>query len=147
MKTTKIVLLAFAALLIGIGARVVSAVTTGNEWFPLQTYHGGVVHVPITKTAAFTLANTEHAYDLNSSGGAYTVSLPNSTTDTPADGQCWTARLTVAGNAVTFSPSAVGDLLNGTQGGYNGMDALGDSLTICYDAETTNYNFQSRYIN
>lgn len=138
----------FALALAGLCARGVSAVTTGNEWFPLQTYHGAEVHVPITKTAAFTFGLTEYRYDISTAGGAFVASLPDvAAGDVPADGQCWKARMTVAGAAASFSPSAIGDLLNGSQAAYAAMDAVGDSLEICYDAETTNYNIQSSKIN
>jgi hypothetical protein len=119
----------------------------GNEWWPLQTYHGGRVDVPVTVTAALTASKNVTKYDVSAAGGAYVVSLPASTSaDAWADGQCQEFSMTVAGAAVSFSPSAVGDLLDASQAAYSGMDALGDSVKICYDAGTTNYYFQSRYI-
>lgn len=118
-----------------------------NIFRDTYTFEGGQIQTPVTKTAAFTAALDKYKYDLSTSGGAYVVSLPASTANPPpADGQCWEFSLTVAGNAASFSPSAVGDLLDGSQAAYAGMDALGDSAKICYDASTTNYYFQARYI-
>jgi len=110
------------------------------------TLAGGVINTPTTAAAALTASLDVNKYDVSAAGGAYVISLPASTATTPADGQCWEFSMTVAGAAVSFSPSAVGDLLDASQAAYAGMDALGDSAKICYDAGTTNYYFQSRYI-
>lgn len=107
----------------------------------------GLIRTPASLTAAATVSLTENKYDLDSTAGAFVVSLPDvAAGSVPADGQCWEFSLTVANGAVSFSPSAIGDLLDGSQAAYAGVDALGDSATICYDSGTTNYYFQSRYI-
>jgi hypothetical protein len=150
MKTMKSIALALGiALVVALVAYVPGLhAIDGNEWWPLQTYHGGRVDVPVTATAALTASKDVAKYDVSAAGGAYIISLPASTSaaEVWADGQCQEYSMTVAGAAVSFSPSAVGDLLDATQAAYAGMDALGDSAKICYDAGTTNYYFQSRYI-
>lgn len=138
------------AISVGVGIKVSDAVSgidfVEGTKIP-RAFNAPHYFVPTTKTAAFTVDTNTPAYHIDTTAGAFTVSLPSSATDTPADGQCWEFSLTVANGAATFSPTATGDLLNGSQAGYNGMDQLGDSATICYDADTTNYYFKSRFIN
>lgn len=125
----------------------------GNQWPGKVFFEDDVnindafIRTPATLTTTATVALTENKYDLDSTAGAFVVSLPDvAAGSVPADGQCWEFSLTVANGAVSFSPSAIGDLLDGSQAAYAGVDALGDSATICYDSGTTNYYFQSRYI-
>jgi hypothetical protein len=99
---------------------------------------------PATKTAAFTVDLTESKYFLNSTAGAFLVTLPNVSTSTVPSGQCWEFTLMTANGAVSFTPSAVGQLLDNSQAAYAGVDAVGDSATICTDG--ADYFFQSRYI-
>jgi hypothetical protein len=111
------------------------------------TYTGALDRTPVSKTAAFTASKSVSKYDLDSTAGAFLVSLPDSASaDAWPDGHCVEFSLTVVNGATSFSPSAVGDLLDASQAAYAGVDALGDSATICYDVGTTNYYFQSRYI-
>lgn len=112
-----------------------------------KAFVGAHYFTPTNITGASTLSLDVSKYDVDTTVGAFVISLPASTsTPAPADGQCWELSLTVANGAASFSPSAVGDLLDATQAAYAGMDALGDSVKICYDASTTNYYFQNRYI-
>lgn len=147
-------LLAFAVVALAAAGRSVASTYsgTGNLWSGPQFYehdvnfNEGVINTPVTATEAFTASLTENKYDLDSTAGAFLVSLPSSATSAPADGQCWEFSLQVANGAVSFSPSAVGDLLDASQAAYAGVDAVGDSVKICYDSGTTNYYFQNRYI-
>lgn len=137
---------AYAVLDFVEGHMIPATLKNGYTFTGDNTFSGGLTTTPTTLTTTATVSNSLAKYDVSAAGGAYTVSLPNSTTDPPDDGQCWEFSMTVAGAAVKFSPSAVGDLLDASQAAYAGMDALGDSATICYDSGTTNYYFQSRYI-
>lgn len=112
-----------------------------------KAFVGAHYFTPTNITAATTVSTDVSKYDVTTSGSGYVISLPSSSgTDVPGDGQCWEFSMVAANGAASFSPSAAGDLLDATQGAYAGMDALGDSVKICYDAGTTNYYFQNRYI-
>ena len=112
-----------------------------------KVFRGAHYSMPQDITAATTVSTDVPKYDVTTSGSGYVISLPASTgTDVPGDGQCWEFSMVAANGAASFSPSAVGDLLDGSQAAYAGMDRLGDSVKICYDAGTTNYYFQARYV-
>jgi hypothetical protein len=96
-------------------------------------------HVILGATRSITHVNTSatvdnavDTYHLNSSAGAILMTMPSGAT---CAGKEWIFFLGTAGNAVTFTPSAVGDLINGAQSAYApGMDAVGDSTRIvCSD--------------
>ena len=142
-----------AILVVGLGYRGAYAVLDYVEGMMIPStlkadyqFSGGHYDTPVTKTTAFTPSVSVNRYDLDSTAGAFLVSLPASGTTGLADGKCWDFVLQVANGAASFSPSAVGDLLDASQAAYAGVDAVGDAVTICYDSGTTNYSFQSRYI-
>jgi len=120
--------------------RGVGLAANGNVWSQIQAYVGGIRHVAVRKTAAFTPDLNENLYTLSTAGGAMLVTLPAVADAADHD---YAFILDTAGAAVSFTPSGSAKLDN-TTAAYAGMDAVGDSVTVHCDG--SNWFFTSRFI-
>ena len=112
----------------------------GNTFRDNYVFKGAInVGGLVAKSASFTMSAEEQGYEITSSGGTVTATLPDPTT-TPV-GTTWPVYLKTAGTAVTFSAAPYS--LDGATSNAS-MDAAGDTYTIYNNG--VGYVFLSRYI-